>query len=546
MAIKGRGVSKGRARGVCKLVMNIQQLDRIQEGDILVTTMTNPDMVLAMGKCSAIITDVGGMTCHAAVISRELGIPCVVGTERATKTLSDGMLVEVDGSNGEIYFIKEVKPVIEEQHPGEKTYKIFGGNAKVVNAPMKRKKPFWADNWNKSWPAIEEGQFEWVIPRAEVINTPFTGSLIVQAIEKIPYFLGFEKIGPLYSQVKDDGLLYLRLDKTKDVVALLADKILSRDERFFSWYKMALHRSYLKLQEASKKFTEVIKNMSLNPNKSELLTGINHFKIWWGVHEEFFALTFFIQSMGDDIIWPQIEKMIKSTNVNSSEVTEYLTTVSLPTEDTFSTKFFNDVSTFIKNLSPMVKDVIFSNMEYNNIIRILDSLGDSSIRYELKNLSDKWWWMRDRDLYFEPLMDEEGLLRFIIKYFSKDHTKKRTLEENRKLLDTCLITLESKLKGRWSEFKFYLELGRFLHTERDNHHIFWLRDVAPVREYFARVGKYLNKEGHLKHHKDVFFLQIPEIIELLENGNSKATERIKPRMEKYVSATQIKFHQVSL
>src|SRR3990167_9318319 len=76
---------------------------KTQKGDVLVTEMTNPDFVPGMKRAVAVITDKGGRTSHAAIVSRELGIACVVGTENATKKLHDGMVVTVDGAKGIVY-----------------------------------------------------------------------------------------------------------------------------------------------------------------------------------------------------------------------------------------------------------------------------------------------------------------------------------------------------------------------------------------------------------------------------------------------------------
>ena len=78
--VRGLGASPGMASGKVKIVLDIDELDKIEDGDIMVTTMTTPDMVPAMRRASGIVTDEGGVTCHASIISRELGIPCVVGT----------------------------------------------------------------------------------------------------------------------------------------------------------------------------------------------------------------------------------------------------------------------------------------------------------------------------------------------------------------------------------------------------------------------------------------------------------------------------------
>jgi pyruvate,water dikinase len=101
--IKGLSASPGIGSGKVATLFNIEELDNVKEGNVLVTTMTNPDMVPAMKRASAIVTDEGGMTCHAAIVSRELGIPGIVGTGNATDVLKDGMEITVDGSRGVVY-----------------------------------------------------------------------------------------------------------------------------------------------------------------------------------------------------------------------------------------------------------------------------------------------------------------------------------------------------------------------------------------------------------------------------------------------------------
>ena len=101
--LRGFGASPGIAGGTARLLLGAAQMERLQPGEVLVTTMTTPDMVPAMTKAAAIVTDEGGMTCHAAIVSRELGVPCVVGTRSATKTIADGALVTVDGKTGSVY-----------------------------------------------------------------------------------------------------------------------------------------------------------------------------------------------------------------------------------------------------------------------------------------------------------------------------------------------------------------------------------------------------------------------------------------------------------
>lgn len=101
--IRGLGASPGMGSGKVKIIKSIQELDKVEDGDVMVTTMTTPDMVPAMKRATGIVTDEGGVTCHAAIISRELGIPCVVGTGDATNTLKENSEVTADGKKGLVY-----------------------------------------------------------------------------------------------------------------------------------------------------------------------------------------------------------------------------------------------------------------------------------------------------------------------------------------------------------------------------------------------------------------------------------------------------------
>lgn len=98
--LKGVGVYHGEVKGIVKIIETPDQEKKMEKGDILVSAMTSPDMHHIIERASAIVTDEGGITCHAAIISRELNIPCVIGTEIATKVLKDGEKVKVDSKNG--------------------------------------------------------------------------------------------------------------------------------------------------------------------------------------------------------------------------------------------------------------------------------------------------------------------------------------------------------------------------------------------------------------------------------------------------------------
>lgn len=98
--VKGSPAFMGKVSGRVKVVLNHRDISSVEEGDVLVTSMTTPEFTIAMGRASAFVTDEGGITCHAAIIAREMKVPCVVGTRNATKVLKNGDYVEVDANNG--------------------------------------------------------------------------------------------------------------------------------------------------------------------------------------------------------------------------------------------------------------------------------------------------------------------------------------------------------------------------------------------------------------------------------------------------------------
>lgn len=104
--IPGSVASRGMVRGNARVTMSPHEAKDLQKGEILVTSMTSPDFIIAIKKCAAIVTNEGGILCHAAIVSREFGIPCVVGTGIATQAIKTGDLLEVDATHGFVRILK--------------------------------------------------------------------------------------------------------------------------------------------------------------------------------------------------------------------------------------------------------------------------------------------------------------------------------------------------------------------------------------------------------------------------------------------------------
>jgi len=120
--LKGLGAAPGVGKGKVKILAGPKEIGKVEKGDVLVTDMTTPDFVPAMKKAIAIVTNSGGMTCHAAIVSREMGIPCVVGTKNCTTVLHEGQFITVDASRGIVYdgdygAVQDKRNVAEAQGP---------------------------------------------------------------------------------------------------------------------------------------------------------------------------------------------------------------------------------------------------------------------------------------------------------------------------------------------------------------------------------------------------------------------------------------------
>lgn len=103
--ISGSVANRGKVRGVARVLNTYKDIYKVRKGDIIVATMTTPDYVSAMEKAAGFITDEGGITCHAAILSREFNVPCIVGTVNGTKEIKDGQMIELDAYNGKVYIL---------------------------------------------------------------------------------------------------------------------------------------------------------------------------------------------------------------------------------------------------------------------------------------------------------------------------------------------------------------------------------------------------------------------------------------------------------
>lgn len=113
--LDGTAIGSDAASGAACVIEKLSDISKMSEGKILVADITDPDWVPAIRMASAVVTNRGGRTCHAAIVSRELGVPCIVGTKRATERLKDGQTYTVDCSQGAVGRIYEGEAPIEKR-----------------------------------------------------------------------------------------------------------------------------------------------------------------------------------------------------------------------------------------------------------------------------------------------------------------------------------------------------------------------------------------------------------------------------------------------
>ncbi|HEX8965712.1 MAG TPA: phosphoenolpyruvate synthase [Patescibacteria group bacterium] len=143
LLVSGNPASPGIASGPVKILTSAKEIAKVMPGDVLVAPQTNPDFVPAMKKAVAIVTDSGGRTSHAAIVSREIGIPAVVGAKGATKLLKDGMIITVNGAKGEVYkggLAKSVNTTLEVKEKITTATKIYTNLAEPEFAEIVAKK----------------------------------------------------------------------------------------------------------------------------------------------------------------------------------------------------------------------------------------------------------------------------------------------------------------------------------------------------------------------------------------------------------------------
>lgn len=536
----GEGASTGRAVGVVRLVENIQQLHKLLDGEILIMPTISPDIILAAGKAKAVVTNAGGITSHGAIICRELGIPCVVATEKATKILKDGMIIEVDGLDG-VVIASNNRPAYARTRNkisrGRRT-RAFGNNVSTIYLKMNRRTSLSQEIYgNHDLSDIDiEKNYEWIPYRPELYWEPLA-SFLLSGVEMGPYAINMH-IGPLYSRF-NKCVLHLRLDQVHKIFQYLTDKI-EKDRSYYNYLQNEFKDVKEKLDFITIEIQKERSNFCTMTSTEMLLI----FKKWWDKCNNFFAYNVLIAGMANDIIFPKISVILREIYPSEKDVNERILQLASVKTGIDTVIFFNECVALVE-LSPKIKSLLLSNINSNDFFDIVYEFEEGRVwMQKFKIFLEKWGWMRNRLLYFEPIKKPEEMFLFLRKHLSSRARAKVEGERN-----TLLTEIKGLLSNEeYDKFLYYLKVGKFLQKERDNRFLYMMKSTDVIRELFLELGKRLKEMGVLYDEKDIFFLLIEEVYDLFslpitEEKKVEISSIVANRMNALTSVSKLQFHQ---
>jgi len=507
----------------------------IESGRILVAPMTDPDMVPEIAKSSGIITDRGGIISHAAIIAREIGIPCIVGTGNATKLINTSDDLKVDGNKGFVWILNKTRYLSQnEKINKDEIFKIYGQEVPIRILSVVRQEPLVSELWHFPWQMTYKGSLKFIPPRPEIVASPLTQSIVMPAIESIPYVLGLgdrELITTLYR-----GTIHVEYEYFKKIFEVLRHKlIVNYDFSFMKEYTDSIRHSYKQLDQASKELLRIINKIDKLTAEKTLTTLFE----WWKIHNNFFARTYLMQAMGDDIVWPFIKEHLRSY-LPEDKISDIISLLLNPTEVSLSSKFLKEAFSIIDILPECYGALIKSNISDDNLLKIIKTYPEyKTFEKKLEEFTRKWGWMRTRDFYFSPLDDPNRMSSFLRKtVFSSESKMSIDVKANLKRFDTLIREFQQILP---EEVIKLIQFGVFLNQHRNEHFYIWIKNTDAIIKYFRAIASFFEKKGILNEKREIFFLFAWEIIEIIKNHRNfnRVEPHIVPRKCHFVEGNKL-------
>jgi len=276
------------------------------------------------------------------------------------------------------------------------------------------------------------------------------------------------------------------------------------------------------------KVTQEINEVEEVKDFEHLLEGA--FIEWWKAHNSFFSQTFLIQAWGDEIIWPLIKQILEKYYTREQAL-ELLSKLSKLPEPIPSVEFYSDFQKLVSMIPVKVLEKLIHGKGEEKK-KVFEDLKKNVLFTEFMK---KWYWVRDRDFYYGDIRDVDIFSRFV-KLLGES---KRIENEPPEPLGKIAEKIGKEDKER---LEYLIEVGRILKKERDYHHFLWLKNTSVIRDLFLNYGSTLKEKGISEEPRDIFFLWIPEIYDLLEGKlrQEEIRELVKIRKKNFMRQVQWK------
>ncbi len=401
-------------------------------------------------------------------------------------------------------------PLRAAQEAARDTVKFFGHRPGVVRTTMPaagRRAMWWEllpeyGRFHREWRTAEAGgEHDWLEVRPELVISALLKSLVQPGFEMVPRVLGFSQVPPLH--IKWVRCRYhFRSDAFADVWRAVVDA--TWDEDFMADLMHRVRESYHRLAEV----------LVLFPDDEDLarLSGAEIVALitsWWPRWVEFFALCWFIQAQGDDILYPFIEETV---NANVDALRRASPDVAWPTAFDLVLPTCPVMSGDYMASVGRLRDALVARglTTTEAALRALDTGAAPDIASLVAEHLAAWHWMRDRDLIFEPWDTPERVIETALR--TEGHIVVDYAANLRR--NVFGLSVHGDLAETSCRAGALRHAVRFLHdlnVERENHHVLWLRYSYPLRRLFLEVERRLVATGSITT-GDVWFLQAPELI----------------------------------
>jgi phosphohistidine swiveling domain-containing protein len=406
--------------------------------------------------------------------------------------------------------------------------------SKELREPMHRLVPILSQAHGGNLPDSDQ-EFPWLNIRPEVIITPFLKAFVTPGVESIPLVLGFTD-PPLHIQ-----FIRCRFHFRQDTLFNFFPKLMEAtwDEEFLSNMLRRCRDSYEKMESLSESL----------PTGEQALVSTNNpelcslFVAWWNAFTEFFSLSFFIQAQGDDCVFPVLRTLTEgNTGFMESNHPDWripgLAELSAPVTPVLTTEYVQD----LLGLKQTLSSIGLTDLKVAEQAIVSEDKRDLKVVFE--QVRERWYWMRERDLYYDPYDTPAAILD---KALSIRNTPPPDLDANHAQFELALALHFdlARVLGVSEKLVYAVKYARALAIDRENHHVVWLRASYRLRKLLQEWERQL---GGLQH-KDIFFLQPWEILETVTALPQPISEdllaRLRNRRTAYETEIQLKVSKES-